>query len=409
MDLTDVFERLFTGKHFTSDAEFEQACEAFKKETGCRFARRHVIYRQTPLEGLPNLLLKQGQFTCSVSYCDAFFAVGSKKSGVYVTRFNMHHIHGPMPEETYNVVCDLTDVFRQFFQVDRYRTYDEFHNLLIAFQNHTGSSYVKRHTVRWPADAIDRQHLVYARAHFECVRYGWSESNATSRPVVSKRIGCKAYVVIQTYKGWVEIFHLNMQHNHEITQDDAGHPARQPRRLQTNKQVATTTSGGSESGSNYTYLSAPSKDVGSPNECMSQSVLRRLHGRRVKGEECLKTGDFIVEDGNSGSLVLATQIAEDTQTITAEAAKVALLDSHLEAVRNLAIVEYGIVGAQGVCSEAAIAMCAELKQMEGAWRRCLAETEEQKEAAPILLEFAGASATTSTRSSNVVQLNTHLA
>lgn len=35
----------------------------------------------------------------------------------------------------YNVVCDLTDVFRQFFQVDRYRTYDEFHNLLIAFQN----------------------------------------------------------------------------------------------------------------------------------------------------------------------------------------------------------------------------------------------------------------------------------
>lgn len=31
MDLTETFERLFTGKHFTSDAEFEQACEDFKK------------------------------------------------------------------------------------------------------------------------------------------------------------------------------------------------------------------------------------------------------------------------------------------------------------------------------------------------------------------------------------------
>ncbi len=59
-----------------------------------------MIYRQKPLEGLPQLLLKQGQFTCSVSYCDAFFSIGSKKSGVYVTRFNMHHIHGPMPEES---------------------------------------------------------------------------------------------------------------------------------------------------------------------------------------------------------------------------------------------------------------------------------------------------------------------
>ncbi|KAL5104696.1 hypothetical protein TcWFU_005651 [Taenia crassiceps] len=377
MDLTDVFERLFTGKHFTSDAEFEQACEAFKKETGCRFARRHVIYRQTPLEGLPNLLLKQGQFTCSVSYCDAFFAVGSKKSGVYVTRFNMHHIHGPMPEE-----------------IDRYRTYDEFHNLLIAFQNHTGSSYVKRHTVRWPADAIDRQHLVYARAHFECVRYGWSESNTTSRPVVSKRIGCKAYVVIQTYKGWVEIFHLNMQHNHEITQDDAGHSARQPRRLQTSKQTANTTSSGGGSSSNYTYLSAPSKDIGTVGECMSQSVLRRLHGRREKGEGRLKAENFILEEENSNRLVLTTQIAGEAQTITAEAAKLAILDSQLEAVRNLAIVEYGIIGPQGACSEAAIAMCTELKEMEETWRRCLAETEEQQEAAPILLEFASASATT---------------
>ncbi|KAH9278976.1 hypothetical protein ECG_08347 [Echinococcus granulosus] len=405
MDLTDVFERLFTGKHFTSDAEFEQACETFKKETGCRFARRHVIYRQTALEGLPNLLLKQGQFTCSVSYCDAFFAVGSKKSGVYVTRFNMHHIHGPMPEETYNVVCDLTDVFRQFFQVDRYRTYDEFHNLLIAFQNHTGSSYVKRHTVRWPADAIDRQHLVYARAHFECVRYGWSESNATSRPVVSKRIGCKAYVVIQTYKGWVEIFHLNMQHNHEITQEDAGHIARQPRRLQTSKQSGTTISSGSGSSSNYTYLSAP--DVGPSTECMSQGVLRRLHGRRVKGEDDSKAEDYILDAENSGRVVLTTQTAEEPRTETAETAKLAMLDSQLAAVRNLALVEYGLVGAHGGYSEAAVAMCTELKEMEAAWRCSLAETEEQREAAPILVEFASASASESTRSQNVVQLNAH--
>ena len=31
MDFTDVFERLFTGKHFISDAEFEEALESFKK------------------------------------------------------------------------------------------------------------------------------------------------------------------------------------------------------------------------------------------------------------------------------------------------------------------------------------------------------------------------------------------
>lgn len=140
---------------------------------------------------------------------------------------------------------------------------------------------------------------------------------------------------------------------------------------------------------------------------MPQSVLRRLHGRRVKGEECLKTDDFILEQGNSGRLLLTTQMTEDAQTITAEAAKLALLDSQLEAVRNLAIVEYGIIGAQGACSEVAIAMCEELKQMEEAWRRCLAGTEEQREAAPLLLEFAGASETTSTRSETVAQLNAH--
>ncbi len=31
MDLTEIFENLFTGKHFTSDAEFERACATFKK------------------------------------------------------------------------------------------------------------------------------------------------------------------------------------------------------------------------------------------------------------------------------------------------------------------------------------------------------------------------------------------
>lgn len=40
MDLTEVFERLFTGKHFTSDAEFEQACEAFKKVRGFRISKQ---------------------------------------------------------------------------------------------------------------------------------------------------------------------------------------------------------------------------------------------------------------------------------------------------------------------------------------------------------------------------------
>ncbi len=38
--------------------------------------------------------------------------------------------------------------------------------------------------------------------------------------VYSKRIGCKAYVVIQSYKGTIDIFHLNMRHNHEVNADD---------------------------------------------------------------------------------------------------------------------------------------------------------------------------------------------
>lgn len=31
MDLTEIFERLFTGKHFTSDADFDKACGTFRK------------------------------------------------------------------------------------------------------------------------------------------------------------------------------------------------------------------------------------------------------------------------------------------------------------------------------------------------------------------------------------------
>ncbi|KAM7532723.1 hypothetical protein Aperf_G00000129911 [Anoplocephala perfoliata] len=378
MDLTETFERLFTGKHFTSDAEFEQACEEFKKETGCRFSRRHVLCRQEPLEGFPNLLLKQGQFTCSVSYCNAFFAVGSKKSGVYVTRFNMHHIHGPMPEEVYNVVCDLTDTFRQYFPVNRYQTYDEFHNLLVAFQNHTGSSYVKRHTVRWPADAIERQHLVYARAHFECVRYGWSESNASSRPVVSKRIGCKAYVVIQTYKGYVEIFHLNMQHNHEITPEEAGSTPRHSRRLQASTNRAIF---GPENV--YSYVSAPSEGLVSPSESMQSGLIHPLRGRRSHSI-VMKPESYMLERG----------INIEGNLITEEHSKLALLDSQLQAVRNLALVEYGIIGENGECDELAIEMCNELAQLEATWRQALTESEEQREAAPILVEFASASAAT---------------
>uniref|UniRef100_A0A0R3WYG0 FAR1 domain-containing protein n=1 Tax=Hydatigena taeniaeformis TaxID=6205 RepID=A0A0R3WYG0_HYDTA len=247
--------------------------------------------------------------------------------------------------------------------------------------------------------------LVYARAHFECVRYGWSESNTTSRPVVSKRIGCKAYVVIQTYKGWVEIFHLNMQHNHEINQEDAGHSTRQSRRIQTNKQAATTTTTDSGSSGNYTYFGAPTKGIGSSTECMQQNVLRRLQGPTAKPEESLKEEDYFASKGNTERVVVTTQSTERAQTMTAEEAKLALLDSQLEAVRNLAITEYGLVGTNGACSEVALAMCEELKQMEAAWIRCLAETEAQQEAAPILLEFASASATDPITTTATVKLH----
>ncbi|VDL62091.1 unnamed protein product [Hymenolepis diminuta] len=365
MDLTETFERLFTGKHFTSDAEFERACEDFRKETGVRFARRHVLSRQEPLPNLPDLLLKQGQFTCSVSYCNAFFAVGSKKCGVYVTRFNMHHIHGPMPEEEYNVVCDLTSVFRQYFPVDHYSTFEEFHNLLIAFQSHTGSSYVKRHTVRWPADAIDKQHLVYARAHFECVRYGWSESNATSRPVNSKRIGCKAYVVIQTYKGYVQIFHLNMQHNHEITSDVMTGNSRSSRRPQTPQICAP-------SNNVYAYTHAV-EGVPQPTECIPQTILQPVKIRRIQAvSETVKLENYMLNK--------------------MQQSKMAVLDAQLQSLRNMAFAEFGIIGENGEYDETAIEMCEELQQLENSWRQALVDSEEQREAAPILVEFASASA-----------------
>ncbi len=183
MDLTEQFEAVFTGRHFTTDAEFEETFENFKATTQSRFAKRHMMYRQVPLENLPNLLLKQGQFICSMNYCNAFFSIGSRKSGVYVTRYNMQHIHGPMVEDAYDVRCDLTDEFKRFLPFDSYDTFDEFHSRLVEFQKATGSSFVKRHTVRWPAHKTDKQHLVYARAHFECVHFGFTESTNTSRPV----------------------------------------------------------------------------------------------------------------------------------------------------------------------------------------------------------------------------------
>ena len=77
-----------------------------------------------------------------------------------------------------------------------------------------------------------------------------------------------------------------------------------------------------------------------------------------------------------------------------EMTKVAILDAHLEAVRNLALV------AEGTESEA---MCAELRDLEMDWRRSLAETEEQREAAPILVEFA----TASSAIPNIIQLDTN--
>ncbi|VDO00244.1 unnamed protein product [Rodentolepis nana] len=378
MDLTETFEHLFTGKHFTSDAEFEKACEDFRKSTGVRFARRHVLSRQEPLPNLPNLLLKQGQFTCSVSYCNAFFAVGSKKCGVYVTRFNMHHIHGPMPEEEYNVVCDLTNVFRQYFPVDQYSTFEEFHNLLIAFQSHTGSSYVKRHTVRWPADAIDKQHLVYARAHFECVRYGWSESNATSRPVNSKRIGCKAYVVIQTYKGYVQIFHLNMQHNHEITSDDLTGSSRSSRRLQNSQIRAPNTNV-------YTYSSALSEGVPQATECVPPNIIQPVKIRRIQAvSETVKLENYMLNK--------------------VQQSKMAVLDAQLQSLRNMAFAEFGIIGENGECDEMAIEMCEELQQLENSWRQYLSGSEEQRETAPILVEFASASSGADKRSDLKVDL-----
>ncbi len=63
-------------------------------------------------------------------------------------------------------------------------------------------------------------------------------------------------MVIQTYKGVVEIFHLNMQHNHEISRDDAGTVSRQPRR----PRAAIANSTKPEDGvAQYAYVGTPGK------------------------------------------------------------------------------------------------------------------------------------------------------
>lgn len=70
----------------------------------------------------------------------------------------------------------------------------------------------------------------------------------------------------------------------------------------------------------------------------------------------------------------------------------AVLDAQLQALQNLALVEYGIIGENGECDELAIEMSNELAEMESTWRHALTESEEQRETAPILVEFASASA-----------------
>lgn len=113
--------------------------------------------------------------------------------------------------------------------------------------------------------------------------------------------------------------------------------------------------------------------VPQPTECIPQTVLQPVKIRRIQAvSETVKLENYMLNK--------------------MQQSKMAVLDAQLQSLRNMAFAEFGIIGENGECDETAIEMCEELQQLENSWRQALVDSEEQREAAPILVEFASAPA-----------------
>ncbi|KAL5106185.1 hypothetical protein TcWFU_004578 [Taenia crassiceps] len=126
----------------------------------------------------------------------------------------------------YNVVYDVTTQFVEIFSSGRFPTYQDFLVRLEEFQRETGCLYSKRMSNMWPAEAKDKEHLVYKFVIFDCVHFGYTRDNSRRRSTQRRagfcfrgKVGCKSTMRISTIKGYVEIVTYEMRHNHPASQE----------------------------------------------------------------------------------------------------------------------------------------------------------------------------------------------
>uniref|UniRef100_A0A0V0J7E6 FAR1 domain-containing protein n=1 Tax=Schistocephalus solidus TaxID=70667 RepID=A0A0V0J7E6_SCHSO len=216
-DLTDHFEEMFPEKCFDTFDEFWNKLKEFQAKTGsiyikhnaCRWPasaldKAHLVYRVVKIECVhygrhecksnqPNI-----KMSCKIG-CKSCIRVTSGTGRVVIGKFNMKHNH-PVPIESaiqyplntlladerkrnseYHVQADVTTEFVETFASGRFSTYNDFLLRLEEFQQVTGFYYSKRNSDLWPPDAVNKQHLKYKFAVFDCVHYGYTHSNRRQR------------------------------------------------------------------------------------------------------------------------------------------------------------------------------------------------------------------------------------
>uniref|UniRef100_A0A5K3EK87 FAR1 domain-containing protein n=2 Tax=Mesocestoides corti TaxID=53468 RepID=A0A5K3EK87_MESCO len=238
MDFNEEFQETVASLAFPTYELLEDAIRRFTKITGSQFALKKKVRHRTGAPMRDAHKFRYALFRCICSFsteCEAFFNVASKGQTLRVTQFYMVHNHavvynpafkqrGVDDDEGYDVRCDLTVQFEEFFPVKSFATFDEFLTKLQEFQDATGCIFVKRNADRYPPEAIDKQHLVYKAVKMECVHYGHrqdSKKPSHTNLRISCKIGCRCCIHISTYKGRVAIGKYFMKHNHPVPIEEA--------------------------------------------------------------------------------------------------------------------------------------------------------------------------------------------
>ncbi|VDN16400.1 unnamed protein product [Dibothriocephalus latus] len=207
MDFTDSFQHSIAGKAFLTFDEFQKELEAFTEVSTCiintfwQESGSQFILKKRLRHNLGHSMrdvhqYRYAHFVCAYAFstdCEAFFTIASKSSCLRVVQFFMAHNHAviynpafrqrdPNDEDGYEVRCDLSKEFESSFPAKHFGTYEEFEEQLKKFQAKTQSIYIKRNACRWPADAPEKQHLVYRRLKIECVHYGQRKRNKPNKP-----------------------------------------------------------------------------------------------------------------------------------------------------------------------------------------------------------------------------------